>query len=86
MLAEAVNIGMGAPATARAIGIKHEQLSRFCAILGLPTPLHHKNFMAIGKKVHVAAVKAVGENMEKARAHTKEMVGGSDVAVMFDGT
>ncbi|CAN8008685.1 unnamed protein product [Ixodes pacificus] len=71
---------------ALAIGIGHEQLSRFCAVLGLPVPLHHKNFAAIGKKVHVAAMKAVAENMEKARVLTKEMVGDSDVAVMFDGT
>ncbi|XP_077549490.1 uncharacterized protein LOC144162721 [Haemaphysalis longicornis] len=79
-------VNVKAVVAARAIGIGHEQLSRFCAILGLPTPLHHKNFIAIGKKVHTAAMKAVGENMEKARVHTKEMVGGSDVAVMFDGT
>lgn len=31
-------------------------------------------------------MKAVAENMEKARVFTKEMVGDSDVAVMFDGT
>ncbi|KAM7314836.1 uncharacterized protein ISCGN_004620 [Ixodes scapularis] len=80
----AVNIK--AVVAARAIGIGHEQLSRFCAVLGLPVPLHHKNFAAIGKKVHVAAMKAVAENMEKARVFTKEMVDDSDVGVMFDGT
>ncbi|CAN7988722.1 unnamed protein product [Ixodes hexagonus] len=31
-------------------------------------------------------MKAVAENMEKARVFTKEMVGDGDVAVMFDGT
>lgn len=71
---------------ARAIGIGHEQLSRFCAILGLPTPMHHKSFIAIGKKVHAAAVKAVQENLAKARIITKEKADGADVAVMYDGT
>ncbi|KAH6939607.1 hypothetical protein HPB50_019947 [Hyalomma asiaticum] len=71
---------------ARAIGIGHEQLSRFCAILGLPTPMHHKTFIAIGKKVRAAAVKAVQENLAKARIITKENSGGADVAVLYDGT
>lgn len=71
---------------ARAIGIGHEQLSRFCAILGLPIPMHHKTFIAIGKKVHAAATKAVQENLAKARMITKEKVDGADVAVMYDGT
>ncbi|XP_075751069.1 uncharacterized protein LOC142817685 [Rhipicephalus microplus] len=71
---------------ARAVGIGHEQLSRFCAVVGLPNPMHHKTFHAIGKKIHSAAVKAVCENMQRARSVTKEMVGSSDVAVMFDGT
>ncbi|XP_075748767.1 uncharacterized protein LOC142814252 [Rhipicephalus microplus] len=70
----------------RAIGIGHEQLSRFCAILGLPIPMHHKTFIAIGKKVHAAATKAVQENLAKARMITKEKVHGADVAVMYDGT
>lgn len=43
-------------------------------------------FAAIGKKAYVATMKAVAENMEKARVITKEMAGDSDVAVMFNGT
>ncbi|XP_075736299.1 uncharacterized protein LOC119161920 [Rhipicephalus microplus] len=71
---------------ARAVGIGHEQLSRFCAVVGLPNPMHHKTFHAIGKKIHSAAVKAVCENMQRARSVTKEVAGNSDVPVMFDGT
>ncbi|XP_037571609.1 uncharacterized protein LOC119453623 [Dermacentor silvarum] len=48
--------------------------------------MHHKSFIAIGKKVHAAAVKAVQENLAKARIITKEKADGADVAVMYDGT
>lgn len=72
-------VNVKALVAARTTGIGHKQLLHFCAILGLPTLLHHKNFTAIGKEVHVAARKAAAENMEKARVLTKEMVGGSDV-------
>lgn len=47
---------------ARAIGVGHEQLVWFCAILGAPKPAHHKTFTAIGKEVHAAA-----ENLAQAR-------------------
>lgn len=70
----------------RAIGIGHDQLSRFCAIVGLAKPMHHKTFQAISKKVHDAAMRAVTENLNQARAVTKQVVGSSDVAVMYDGT
>lgn len=70
----------------RAIGIGHDQLSRFCAIVGLAKPMHHKTFQAISKKVHDAAMKAVTENMNQARAATKQVVERGDVAVMYDGT
>uniref|UniRef100_A0A1E1X6X9 Putative kolobok-4 hm n=1 Tax=Amblyomma aureolatum TaxID=187763 RepID=A0A1E1X6X9_9ACAR len=71
---------------ARAIGIGYEQLVRFCAIMGLPKPMHHKTFNAITKKVHAAAMSAVVRNLEKAREVTKNEVGGMDTAVMYDGT
>lgn len=71
---------------ARAIGVGHEQLVRFCAILGGPKPVHHKTFTAIGKKVHVAAMKAATENFARARELTAEEAGSSKVAVVFDGT
>ncbi|XP_040074766.2 uncharacterized protein LOC120846929 [Ixodes scapularis] len=79
-------VNVKAVVATRAIGAGHEQLSRFCAILGLPKPMHHKTFNSIGKKVHYAAMTAASQNLEKARLLTKEEVGGADVAVMFDGT
>ncbi|CAN8014692.1 unnamed protein product [Ixodes persulcatus] len=71
---------------ARTIGAGHDQLSRFCAILGLPRPMHHKTFNAISKKLHGAAMRAVSQNLELARNITKDAAGGRDVPVMFDGT
>ncbi|KAL1485609.1 hypothetical protein MTO96_031826 [Rhipicephalus appendiculatus] len=70
----------------RAIGVGHEQLVQFCAILGAPKPVHHKTFTAIGKKVHAAAMKAAAENLARARELTADDAGSTNVAVMFDGT
>ncbi|KAH7948238.1 hypothetical protein HPB52_019696 [Rhipicephalus sanguineus] len=67
---------------ARAIGVGHEQLVRFCAILGAPKPVHHKTFTAIGKKVHTAAMKAAAENLARARELTAAEAGSTNVAVM----
>ncbi|XP_077554104.1 uncharacterized protein LOC144168976 [Haemaphysalis longicornis] len=83
---ETFAVNVKAVLAARAVGIGHEQLSRFCAVVGLPNPMHHKTFHAIGKKIHSAAVKAVSENLERARSVTQEAAGGGDVPVMFDGT
>lgn len=43
---------------ARAINVGHDQLVRFCVILGITKPVTHKTFTAIAKKVHAAAMKA----------------------------
>lgn len=53
---------------ARAIGAGHDQLSRFCAIIGLPKPMHQKTFHGIAKKLHCAAMEAVSQNLEEARS------------------
>ncbi|KAG0445194.1 hypothetical protein HPB47_018671 [Ixodes persulcatus] len=74
-------VNVKAVVAARAIGAGHEQLSHFCAILGLPTPMHHKTFNSIGKKVHDAAMTAASQNFEKARLLTKE-----EVEKLKDGT
>lgn len=79
-------INIKAVLAARTIGVGHDQLSRFCAILGLPKALHHKTFHGISKKVHVAATKAVSDNLVEARRVTALEAGQTDVAVMFDGT
>ncbi|XP_050034085.1 uncharacterized protein [Dermacentor andersoni] len=79
-------VNVKAVLAARAIGVGYDQLSRFCAIIGLPKPLHHKTFHAISKKLHGAAMEAVSQNLELARKVTKDAVGGGDVPVMFDGT
>lgn len=79
-------VNVKAVLAARAKGAGHDQLSRFCAILGLPSPMHHKTFNGISKKLHDAAMKAVSQNLDMARTVTKDAVGGSDVPVMFDGT
>lgn len=71
---------------ARAIGVGHDQLVRFCSILGLPKPLHQKTFHNISKKVHAAATKAVSENLAEARRATAPKAGQSDITVMSDGT
>lgn len=65
---------------ARAIGVGHEQLVRFCALLGAPKPVRRKTFTAIGKKVHAA------ENLSRARELTAAEAGSTNIAVMFDGT
>ncbi|KAH7975086.1 hypothetical protein HPB49_023484 [Dermacentor silvarum] len=67
-------------------GAGHDQLSRFCGIIGLPKPLHHKTFHGMAKKLHGAAMEAVSQNLEQARRATKDTVGGGDVPVMCDGT
>ncbi|KAL1486825.1 hypothetical protein MTO96_031196 [Rhipicephalus appendiculatus] len=59
---------------------RRQTLVRFCAILGVPKPVHHKT--ATGKKVHAGAMKA--ENLARARELTAD--GSMNVAVMFDGT
>ncbi|KAH7969439.1 hypothetical protein HPB52_018192 [Rhipicephalus sanguineus] len=64
---------------ARAIGVGHEQLVRFCAILGAPKPMHHKTFTAIGQKVHTAAMKAAAENLARARELTAAEAGSTNV-------
>lgn len=46
--------------------------------------MHHKTFQAISKKVHDAAVRAVTENLNQAKAVTKQVVDGTDLAVMYD--
>lgn len=79
-------VNVKAVLAARAIGAGHDQLSRFCAIIGLPKPLHQKTFHGIAKKLHCAAMEAVSQNLEEARRVTKDAVGGGDVPVMFDGT
>lgn len=79
-------VNVKAVLAARAIGAGHDQLSRFCAILGLPSPMHHKTFNGISKKLHGAAMTAVSKNLDQARNITKDAVGGRDVPVMFDGT
>lgn len=79
-------VNVKAVLAARAIGAGHDQLSRFCAILGLPSPMHHKTFNGICKKLHGAAMTAVSKNLHQARNITKDAVGGRDVPVMFDGT
>lgn len=79
-------VNVKAVVAARAVGIGHEQLSRFCSIIGLPKPMHHRGFFSIAKKVHTAAMAAVSENLRRSRELTKEVAGETDVAVMFDGT
>ncbi|KAH7960010.1 hypothetical protein HPB49_016191 [Dermacentor silvarum] len=79
-------VNVKAVLAARAIGAGHDQLSRFCAILGLPSPMHHKTLNSISKKLHGAAMTAVSKNLDQARNITKDAVGGRDVPVMFDGT
>ncbi|XP_070383699.1 uncharacterized protein, partial [Dermacentor albipictus] len=83
---ESFAVNVKAVVAARAIGVGHNQLVRFCAILGLPKPMHHKSFTAITKKVHLAATKAVADNLELARNATAQEVGSANLAVMFDGT
>ncbi|KAM7296829.1 hypothetical protein ISCGN_021984 [Ixodes scapularis] len=69
---------------ARAIGIGHDQLVRFCGILGLPKPLHHKTFSNISKKVHAAATKAVSDNLAEARrASASEAAQGKAVLPIY---
>ncbi|KAH7983085.1 hypothetical protein HPB52_009122 [Rhipicephalus sanguineus] len=51
-------VNVKAVMAARAIGAGHDHLSRFCAILGLPSPMHHKTFNGISKKLHGAAMTA----------------------------
>ncbi|CAN7950083.1 unnamed protein product [Ixodes hexagonus] len=79
-------VNVKAVVAARAIGVGHEQLSRFCVLLGLPKPMHHKTFAGITKKVHLAATKAAAVNLELSRKMTAEEVETTQVAVMFDGT
>ncbi|XP_037572861.2 uncharacterized protein LOC119455530 [Dermacentor silvarum] len=83
---ESFAVNIKAVVAARAIGAGHNQLVRFCAVLGLPKPMHHKSFTAITKKVHLAATKAVAENLKLARKVTAQEAGSANVAVMFDGT
>ncbi|XP_075742268.1 uncharacterized protein LOC142795883 isoform X1 [Rhipicephalus microplus] len=79
-------VNVKAVVAARAVGIGHEQLSRFCSIIGLSKPMHHRGFFSIAKKVHTAAMAAVSENLRRSRELTKEVAGETEVAVMFDGT
>ncbi|KAL1472122.1 hypothetical protein MTO96_023165 [Rhipicephalus appendiculatus] len=79
-------VNVKAVLAAHAIGAGHDQLSRFCAILGLPSPMHHNTFNGISKKLHGAAIRAVSQNMDLARNITKDAVGDRDVPVMFDST
>ncbi|XP_077561420.1 uncharacterized protein LOC144177720 [Haemaphysalis longicornis] len=79
-------INVKAVLAARAVGIGHDQLHRFCAILGLPKPLHQKTFHNIAKKVHAAATKVVSDNLAEARQVTASQTGQTDIGVMFDGT
>ncbi|KAM7308391.1 hypothetical protein ISCGN_012025 [Ixodes scapularis] len=78
---DAVNVK--AVVAARAIGVGHKQLSRFCVLLGLPKPMHHKTFAGITKKVHLAPTKAAAVNLELSRRMTAEEVETTQVAVMF---
>ncbi|KAH6948470.1 hypothetical protein HPB50_024692 [Hyalomma asiaticum] len=80
-------VNVKAVLAARDIGAGHDQLSRFCAIIGLPKPLHQKTFHGVAKKLHCAAMKAVSQNLDEARRVTRDaVVGGGDVLVMLDGT
>lgn len=77
---------MKAVVASHAIGIGHDHHSWFCAIVGLVKPMHRKTLQAIIKKVHDAAMRAVTENINQARAIKKQVVQGCDVAVMYNGT
>lgn len=79
-------INVKAVLAARAVGIGHDQLCRFCAILGLPKPQHQKTFYNTAKKVHVAATKGVSDNLAEARQVTALQAGQTDLSVIFDGT
>lgn len=79
-------VNVKAVLAARAVGIGHDQLCRFCAILGLPKPQHQKTFYNTAKKVHVAATKGVSDNLAEARQVTALQAGQTDLSVIFDGT
>ncbi|KAG0413128.1 hypothetical protein HPB47_009702 [Ixodes persulcatus] len=78
-------VNVKAVVAARAIRVGHKQFSRFCVLLGLPKPMHHKTFAGITKKAHLAATKAAAVNMELTRKMTAEVVEATQLAVMFDG-
>ncbi|XP_077502060.1 uncharacterized protein LOC144113044 [Amblyomma americanum] len=83
---DAFAVNVKSVVAARAIGLRHEQLLRFCAIMGFAKPVHRRAFVAVGKKLHAAATKAAAENLEQARQLTAAEAGSTNVAVMFDGT